>query len=216
MENNYKKIGHMLSKEGEVVPSTRGMGSQLKKMLTETKGSSMDEKAMNWLKDSDSSNMFKDAKGSLHIAKKEGMITDETPLQGDSSGDGPSYDTENPMMKIGDKIREKVDKFKENRKKKKDEKAEEAGRVLNSFNSPPTLHRRSNAESFEKKGKGKKDPRYKDMSQEEIDAKVKTHYTGEGDEKETKNDAIKRFNEENPDYKPEKKKIFQRKIKAKF
>lgn len=187
MENNYKKIGHMLSKEGKVEPDTRGMAPRLKEMLGETNGSIM----------------------------KMGMITDETPLQGDSSGDGPSYDTENPMMKIGDKIRAKVDKFKENRKKKKDEKAEEAGRVLDSFNSPPTMHRRSNAESdFQKKGKGKKDPRYKDMSQAEIDAKVKTHYTGEGDEKETKNDAIKRFNEENPDYKPKFR--IGKKIKAKF
>jgi len=185
MENNYKKIGHMLSKEGKVEPDTRGMAPRLKEMLGETNGSIM----------------------------KMGMITDETPLQGDSSGDGPSYDTENPMMKIGDKIRAKVDKFKENRKKKKDK---EAGRVLDSYISSPTLYSRNAQSDFQKKGKGKKDPRYKDMTQAEIDEKVKTHYTGEGDEKESKNDAIKRFNEENPDYKPEKKKIFQRKIKAKF
>ena len=140
MENNYKKVGHMLSKEGKVEPDTRGMAPRLKEMLGETDGSIM----------------------------KMGMITDETPLQGDSSGDGPSYDTENPMMK---------------------------------------------------KGKGKKDPRYKDMTQAEIDAKVKTHYTGEGDEKETRNDAIKRFKEENPEAPENKPKLFpfgKNKIKAKF
>jgi hypothetical protein len=41
MESNYKKVGHALSKEGIVNPNTRGMGSQLKKMLGETDGSSL-------------------------------------------------------------------------------------------------------------------------------------------------------------------------------
>ncbi len=166
MENNYKKVGHMLSKEGMIVPSTRGMGSQLKKMLGETKGSIL-QKTLDPMSDGKPGYHRKDYE---NLAKKEGMITDETPLQGDSSGDGPSYDTENPVMK-------------------------------------------------KKKKKKKKDPRFKDMSQEEIDEKVKTHYTGKGDEKESKNDAIKRFNKENPENpeNPDKKKIhLSRKIKAKF
>lgn len=41
MESNYKKVGHALSKESIVNPNTRGMGSQLKKMLGETDGSSL-------------------------------------------------------------------------------------------------------------------------------------------------------------------------------
>ena len=98
MENNYKKVGHMLSKEGMVVPSTRGMGSQLKKMLGETKGSTL-QKTLDPMSDGKPGYHREDYEA---LAKKEGMITDETPLQGDSSGDGPSYDTENPVMRKKD------------------------------------------------------------------------------------------------------------------
>ena len=98
MENNYKKVGHMLSKEGMVVPSTRGMGSHLKKMLGETKGSTL-QKTLDPMSDGKKGYHRKDYE---NLAKKEGMITDETPLQGDSSGDGPSYDTENPVMRKKD------------------------------------------------------------------------------------------------------------------
>ena len=98
MVNPLKKVGHMLSKEGEVVPSTRGMGSQLKKMLGETKGSTL-QKTLNPMSDGKPGYHREDYEA---LAKKEGMITDETPLQGDSSGDGPSYDTENPVMRKKD------------------------------------------------------------------------------------------------------------------
>ena len=43
MESNYKKVGHMWSKEGVVNPHLRGMGTQLKKILDETDGTSMME-----------------------------------------------------------------------------------------------------------------------------------------------------------------------------
>jgi hypothetical protein len=158
-EKKPKKVGHLLSKEGKVNDSTRGMAGSMIKMLGETKGSTLYKKKQ--------LDPMSDGKPGYHRQdfvnlKKEGMITDTSPVQGDASEDGPSYDTENPMMK---------------RKKNKD-------------------------------------PRYKDMSQKEIDEKVKTHYTGTGDEKESKNDAIKRFKEENPD---NKRKIhLGRKIKAKF
>lgn len=88
----------MLSKEGMVVPSTRGMGSQLKKMLGETKGSTL-QKTLDPMSDGKPGYHREDYEA---LAKKEGMITDETPLQGDSSGDGPSYDTENPVMRKKD------------------------------------------------------------------------------------------------------------------
>ena len=95
MENNYKKVGHMLSKEGKVEPDARGMAPRLKEMLGETKGSIL-QKTLDPMSDGKPGYHREDYEA---LAKKEGMITDETPLQGDSSGDGPSYDTENPMMK---------------------------------------------------------------------------------------------------------------------
>lgn len=95
MESNYKKVGHALSKESIVNPNTRGMGSQLKKMLGETDGSSLNKEksAVNWLKNNSNPEvMFENTrpaldKPGLHNPpkpynpsklKEEGDIMDDT------------------------------------------------------------------------------------------------------------------------------------------
>ena len=98
-EKKPKKVGHLLSKEGKVNDSTRGMAGSMIKMLGETKGSTLYKKKQ--------LDPMSDGKPGYHRQdfvnlKKEGMITDTSPVQGDASEDGPSYDTENPVMRKKD------------------------------------------------------------------------------------------------------------------
>jgi len=79
MKSNYKKVGHMLSKEGVVIPDTRGMGSQLKKMLGETDGSSLNQGGI--FDESQRNNSWE------HMAKTEGVDNSPVPSYYTKGGD---------------------------------------------------------------------------------------------------------------------------------
>lgn len=82
MESNYKKVGHALSKESIVNPNTRGMGSQLKKMLGETDGSSLYKKNQGGIFDESQRNSNFE-----HMAKTEGVDHSPTETYYNRGGD---------------------------------------------------------------------------------------------------------------------------------